>query len=118
MIFPILIFQKIGRIGGLRLFPDFNDITVRSIVGDYVFKDGLMTLRRSEMDSNAAQISALGTIDLPSEALELTVTAQVANVAPIDVAVTGTVANPKSSVKLGKFLATPARQLLEGLLKK
>ncbi|MCR4293920.1 MAG: AsmA-like C-terminal region-containing protein [Elusimicrobia bacterium] len=118
LIFPILIVQKISRIVNLPIFPNFNDITVRSIVGDYAFKDGLMTLRRSEMDSNAAQVSATGTIDLPADALDLTVTAQVANVAPIDVAVTGTTANPKTKVKLAKFLATPAQQLIEGLLKR
>ncbi len=118
MVFPILIFQKIGRVGGIRLFPDFNDITVRQIIGDYAFKDGLMTLRQSEMDSSAAQVSASGTIDLPAEALDLVVTAQVANVAPIDVVVTGTVANPKTKVKLGKFLAAPAKQLIEGLLRR
>ena len=49
---------------------------------------------------------------------DLVVTAQVANVAPIDVGVTGTVADPKTKVKLGKFLAAPAKQLLEGLLKR
>ncbi len=118
LIFPILIVQKISRIVNLPIFPNFNDISVRSIVGDYAFKDGLMTLRRSEMDSNAAQVSATGTIDLPADALDLTVTAQVANVAPIDVAVTGTTASPKTKVKLAKFLTTPAQQLIEGLLKR
>ena len=97
LIFPILIFQK------LSIGVDFNNITVRRIVGDYAFKDGVMTLRQSEMDSNAAQVSAVGTIDLPVEMLNLTVTAQVGNVAPIDVAVTGAVADPKTKVKLGKF---------------
>jgi len=112
LVFPILIFQK------LSLGVDFNNITVRKISGDYAFKDGLMTLRRSEMDSSAAQVSAVGTIDLPSEALALTVTAQVGSVAPLDVAVSGTVANPKTKVKLVKFLATPASQLINGLLKR
>jgi hypothetical protein len=31
--------------------------------------------------------------------------------------VTGTFTNPKSKVNLGKFLATPAAQLINGLLR-
>lgn len=118
LIFPILIFQKIGRVGGIRLFPDFNDITLRKIIGDYAFKDGVMTLRQSEMDSDAASVTASGVINLPAETLDLLVTAQVANVAPIDVAVTGTVASPKTKVNVVKFIAAPAKQLIEGLLKR
>lgn len=106
LIFPILIVQK------LSLGVNLNNITVRKIVGDYLFKDGLMTLRESHMDSNAAQVGAVGTIDLPAETLDLTVTAQVGNIAPIDVAVTGTVANPKSKVKIGKLLGDSAKGLL------
>ncbi len=109
LIFPILIFQKLSF--GVNL----NDITVNGIVGDYAFKDGVMTLRRSEMDSSAASVSATGTIDLPAEALAMTVTAQVGNLPAVDVAVTGTVANPKTKVKLGKLLETSAKNLLEGL---
>ncbi|MFI5350212.1 MAG: AsmA-like C-terminal region-containing protein [Elusimicrobiota bacterium] len=118
LIFPLLVVQKIGRIGGLHLFPDFNDISLNQIVGDYGFENGLMTLRQSEMDSDAAQVAAKGTIDLPAEALDLVVTAQVARVAPIDVSVTGTFDNPKSKVHLAKFLlADPAKNLIQGLFK-
>ncbi len=104
LIFPLLVVQKLGRLGGLHLFPNFNDITLHQIVGEYSFKDGVMTLRRSEMDSDAAQVSARGTIDLPRELLDLVVTAQVGRVAPIDVAVTGTVADPKTKVELRQFI--------------
>ncbi|MDE2490275.1 MAG: hypothetical protein KGM24_05470, partial [Elusimicrobia bacterium] len=104
LIFPLLIVQKLGRLGGLRLFPNFNDIALHQIVGDYLFKEGVMTLRRSVMESSAARVSATGTIDLPAEALNLVVTAQVANVAPVDVAVTGSFDKPKTRVELGKLL--------------
>jgi hypothetical protein len=118
LILPLLIVQKIVRVAGLRLFPDFNDITLRGIVGDYAFKDGVMTLNKSEMDSNAAAISARGTIDVPTEALALVVTAQVAAIAPIDVDVAGTFDDPKTKVRLGKFISDPAKQLIQGLLGK
>ena len=112
LLFPILIFQKISL--GVNL----NDITVRKIVGDYLFKDGVMTLRQSEMDSTAAQVGAVGTIDLPAEALDLTVTAQVGSLPAVDVAVTGTMAAPKSKVKIGKLLETSGKNLIEGLLRR
>ncbi len=118
LLFPLLVVQKIGRVGGIRLFPDFNDIALEQIVGDYGFSDGVMTLRQSEMDSDAAQVSAKGTINLPAEALDLVITAQVGRVAPIDVAVAGTFDKPKSTVNIGKFLADPAKQLIQGLLNK
>lgn len=112
LIFPILIFQK------LSLGVNLNDITVRKIVGDYLFKDGVMTLRQSEMDSTAAQVGAVGTIDLPAEALDLTVTAQVGNLPAVDVAVTGTVTVPKTKVKVGKLLENAGKNLLEGILRR
>lgn len=118
LLFPLLVVQKLGRVGGIRLFPDFNDIALNRIAGDYLFRGGVMTLRHSEMDSDAARASAAGTIDLSAEALDLTVTAQVANIAPIDVSVTGTFEKPKSRVNLGKLLADPAKQLIQGLLRR
>ena len=118
MVFPLLIVQKLGGILGARVFPDFNNISLTQIVGDYDFKNGLMTLRQSEMASDAAQVSASGTINLPAERLDLVVTAQVARVAPLDVAVTGTFADPKTKVNLGKFLADPAKNLINNLLRK
>jgi len=112
LIFPILIFQK------LSLGVNLNDIAVRKIVGDYLFKDGVMTLRQSEMDSTAAQVGAVGTIDLPAEGLDLTVTAQVGNLPAVDVAVTGTVTAPKTKVKVGKLLENAGKNLLEGILRR
>lgn len=118
LLFPLLIVQKIGSLGGIRLFPNFNDINLNQIVGDYGFKDGLMTLRQSEMDADSAQVSAAGSIDLPAEKLDLVVTAQVANIAPMDVAVSGTFDNPKSKLNVAKFLADPAKNLLLNILQK
>lgn len=115
LIFPLLIVQKLAHVLHLPGFPDFNDIALRGIVGDYLFNGGVMTLRRSEMDSSVGDVSALGTIDLPAETLALSVTAQVANVAPIDVTVSGTFDNPKSKVNYGKFVQDRAKGLLQTL---
>lgn len=118
LLLPFMIFQKIGSIGGIRLFPDFNDVSYTELAGDYAFKDGVMTLQDSHLYSGAGNVTARGTIDLPAERLDLTVTAQVGHVAPIDVEVKGTFSEPKTKVKMGKFLAEPAKQLLDGILRR
>ena len=110
LIFPILIFQK------LSLGVNLNDINDVKYAGDYAFKDWVMTLRQSEMDSSAARVFAAGTIDLPVEALGLTVTAQVGSLPAVDVAVTGTVASPKTKVKVGKLLENAGKNLLNSIL--
>ena len=97
LIFPLLVVQKIQSF-------DFNKITLHQIVGDYGFSNGLMTLRQSQMDSDAVQVSAKGTIDLPTEVLNLVVTTQAGSLAPLDVSVTGTFDNPKSKVNVAKFI--------------
>ena len=118
LLFPLMVVQKVGSIGGIKLFPDFNNVEYTELAGDYGFRDGVMSLRDSRLNSSAGNVAAAGEIDLPAERLNITVTAQVARLAPIDVEVRGTFDKPSSSVKMGKFLAEPAKQLMEGLFKK
>jgi hypothetical protein len=86
------------------MFPDFNNITFTELAGDYLFKEGVMTLQDSHLYSDAANVGTVGDIDLPGEKLDLTVTAQVARLAPMDIAVTGTFASPKTKAQVGKFI--------------
>ena len=116
LLFPLLVVQKITSLGGLRLFPDFNDIQLRSVAGDYSFKKGVMTLERSRMESNEAAVAAAGTIDLPLEKLGLVVRAQVAAFVPIAVDVGGTFSRPTAKVGAGAFIVDPAKQLLLDML--
>jgi hypothetical protein len=104
LVMPLLVFQKIGRLGGLKLFPDFNNVTYTDLAGDYSFANGDMALVDSHLYSDAFNVTAKGDIDLPAEKLALTVTAQVGNVAPVEVAVRGTFDNPKTHAKIGKFI--------------
>lgn len=116
LILPVLILQKLS-LGGLRILPDLNNIDYEEILGDYTFRGGLMTLNDSHLYSSAANVTSKGTIDLPSEQLDLVVTAQVGHVSPIDVGVTGSFDKPVAKAKLVKFLAEPAKQLLQNLFK-
>jgi len=108
LLFPFLIVQK------LAIGVDLNNINVLGIAGDYAFKDGMMTLRRSELDAGKViQASTVGTIDLPAEVLDLTVSAQVGTLPGADIKVTGTVNEPKTKVNYGKILENAGKNLLD-----
>lgn len=117
LVLPVLLLQKIGGIGGIRLFPDLNNIAFSEIGGDYLFKQGVMQVRESHLYSENLRATTTGSIDLPSEKLDLVVTAQVGRVAPIDIGVTGTFAKPVAKPKVAKFLADPAKELLRNIIK-
>ena len=106
--------RKKRSIGGIRLFPDFNNVVFSDLGGDYAFENGLMTLKDSHIVSSAGSGIAAGTIDLPAERLELLLTAKVGNLKPMDVEVKGTFDKPTSKLKLGKFLSDA---LIPGILK-
>ncbi len=109
---PILVFQKIGF--GVNL----NDISVGKFLGDYAFKDGLMTVRQSELDSKNLNVTATGTVDLPTERLDMASRAQVGNLPAVEHAITGTIAAPQAKLKVGKLLQTAGENLLNGILRR
>lgn len=110
LLFPILIFQKIG------LGVDLNNLTIAKFSGDYLFKDGLMTLRQSELDADNVVVAATGTIDLPTEALNMTTTANIGNLPQAEVAVSGTMSAPKTKFKVGKLLENAGKNIGQGIL--
>lgn len=119
LMFPLMIIQKLGKL--IVGFPDLNNVAFSQLTGDYVFSRGLMTIRDSRMESDAGNVTAGGTIDLPQEKLDMSVTADVRKMpAPIDVAVGGTFDHPQPHVKLAKMakqlLENPGKQLLQNLL--
>ncbi len=111
LLFPMIVLQKIG--GSLAGFPNFNDLEINRIEGDYGFKNGLMTLRQAEIDAKNTEIQAKGTIDIPSEILDLALTGTVGRI-PLDATVAGTPDHLKTKIN---YLKT-AGQLLQNLLQK
>jgi AsmA protein len=117
--FPLAILQKIA-LGAMRL--DLNNPDYTAFTGDYAFSDGVMNIRDGSVNFSGAPVDLKGSVDLPNETLDLTVTAEVVRGAPVDVAVTGTLDSPKTKVKVGKLVGDQikagAEQLLKGILKR
>ncbi|MBI4374921.1 MAG: AsmA family protein [Elusimicrobia bacterium] len=113
LVMPLMVFQKVGSLGGLRIIPDLNNIAFTELSGDYSFKQGMMTIQESRLESEAANLYAKGDIDLLAERLNLAVTAQVAGLNPVEIDVRGTFSEPSAKPRLGKLLADPAKQLIE-----
>ncbi len=116
LVSPLLLFQTIGKIGGIKLFPDFNNVTYSELTGDYSFQNGIMTLNESHVYSDAGNVSATGTIDLPRENLEVTATAQVARLAPLPVVCKGDFDKPNCKAKLSELLTKPLQDTLQRLI--
>ncbi|MBI4050936.1 MAG: AsmA family protein, partial [Elusimicrobia bacterium] len=76
LLFPIFILQKVARLAKIKLLPAFDDVSYKEIVGEYVFKKGIMTLKESRMDSPTAFVDSRGTVDLVKEHLNLRVDAK------------------------------------------
>ncbi len=114
LLIPLAVLKQVGRLGSvLHLLPSFDKLAFSEIKGDYVFEDGLMTIRDFHMDSAAARVMARGTIDLPAQKINLQVTIVLANLAPIGVDVGGTFDEPKPRLRLDKSLAAPLQKLAQ-----
>ena len=82
LLMPLMIVQKVGKLGILKGMPDLSRVTFKEILGDYSFEQGVMTLKQSRLDSSAGDIASRGKVDLPQEKIEVAVTARVAGVLP------------------------------------
>lgn len=119
LLMPLIVIQKIGRLVGRSVFPNFDDVSYTELAGDYAFTDGLMRLNTSHLNANVADVNATGTLNLPTEAIDMNVVARVAGVpVPVEIAVGGTFESPKHRVKVEKALQDAGKQLIEGLLKR
>lgn len=118
LISPIIVIQKITSLGGIKLFPNFNNISFRELSGKYSFLNGIMSIDDSHIYSDAANVNAKGNINIPSQNIDMKVTAQIANIAPVNISVKGNIDKPKIHVNLAELLLGPAQDLLKDVLGK
>ncbi|MFA6434912.1 MAG: AsmA family protein [Elusimicrobiales bacterium] len=125
-LYPVLILQKASKlVKGLPL-PDFNNISYTKITGDYLFQDGNMKIQRSDMNSDVADASSTGGINLPAETLDIkintTLKEGIKTGAPVVINVKGTFSNPSAKPDIKSIVDQPAikqgvEKLLRGFLK-
>lgn len=118
VIIPLLVIQNVAGLGIIKLLPDLKHVVFSRIDGDYSFSSGKMTLKRSVLDSRAALIQATGTIDLPSEALDLDVNAKVGHYPGINMTVRGSINAPEAKLGYRKVVSEILKGPLEEPLKK
>jgi hypothetical protein len=70
---PLVQMQK--AVGGAKLgfLPDLNNIAYSVIDGAYNFRNGLMTIEKSDLDSSAGQVTAAGSVNLPAQQCDMQV---------------------------------------------
>lgn len=105
---PVLALQKGAKAVKLRLLPSFDDVTFSEIVGDYAFRDGLLTVVDSRIEGSALRTVTTGTADLGVDRLNLRVSVQTAGLAtPLAFFVRGSLANPTALPDVAAVLKQP-----------
>ncbi|MHB2026722.1 MAG: DUF748 domain-containing protein [Elusimicrobiota bacterium] len=116
LIFPFAIFEKIGSLGGISLFPNFNHISFSRLNGDYSFHKGVMIVKDSRFSSDVADVRANGTIGLLAQNMKLAVDARIGGLAPLGIDVSGSFDKPRIKTRLTQMLIKPAQKLIKDLL--
>jgi len=109
VLLPIMIIQKVAGLVKVPLFPNFDKVDFKEIVGDYSVQNGRMTVKKSHLDSSAAFVTMAGSADLGKEALNLKVDAKLSGAlkAPIAFQITGTISDPKVKLDAASVLKQP-----------
>ena len=135
-LYPMVILSQASKSAkGVKL-PDFNTIVFTKIEGDYLFQNGIMQLRKSNLESNMADAAVSGNINLVTEALDMKISIKLKKASgismsvPIRLIVKGTFDAPSVKVDIKSILEQPAvkknvkilteqgTKLLESLFKK
>lgn len=100
VLFPIVALQKVAGLVKVPLFPAFDRVNYKEIVGKYSFANGTMKVQESHLDSSAAYVDIAGGADLARDQLDLKVSARIGGKAnaPVIFRATGSLNNP--SVRL------------------
>ncbi len=135
-LYPLIVLQKASKLVKTLKLPDFNDVAFDRIEGDYSFAKGLMRLNKSSLTASVADASSTGTIDLPSEKLDMRLSTELKKAsgismsAPVVLNVKGTLSDPSVKPDVKSLVEQPAikkavekvlpgaDKLLKGLFKK
>lgn len=119
LLLPIDIVKKVAGILNINLFPTNKDqgttISFTEGAGTYTFTDGVMNVDKTILNSSATNISASGTANFQTDALDMKAKATLlTQAAPIAFKVTGTMSNPKGKLDVVNTVTSVVGGLLNG----
>ena len=99
--------------------PQGTTISFTEGAGDYTFTDGVMNIDRTVFNSSVTQISATGTANFKTDALDMKAKATLlTEVAPVAFKITGTLSNPKGKLDVVNTVTSVVGGLLNGMAAK
>ncbi len=111
---PILLLQKSSKAAKLKSLPNFDNIEYSLIDGNYNFTKGVMTIDKSTLNSNLADVKTSGNINLVSEKLNMRISTKLHKQSGIsmstamDLIVKGTLTDPKVKPDIKSIIKQPA----------
>lgn len=86
-LYPMVILSVASKtVKGIKL-PDFNTIVFTKLEGDYLFQNGSMELKKSNLEAELADATVLGNINLITQALDLKISVKLKKASGISMSV-------------------------------
>ena len=120
ILLPVGIVKKVAGFLKIDLFPankDGNGTTISFTQGEgsYTFTDGEMNINKTEFDSTVTHISATGTANFKTDALNMKAKATLlTQAAPLSFKITGTLSNPNGKLDVVNTVTSVVGGILNG----
>ena len=124
LLLPVAAVKKVSSFLKLNLFPTPDPKQGTSIAftegaGNYTFVDGLMTINKTVFNSSVTKISASGTANFQTDALNMKAKATLlTQAAPVSIKITGTMSDPKGKVDVVNTVTSVVGGILNGRAEK
>lgn len=119
LLLPVAIIKTVSGILQLNLFPakdaDGTTIAFTNGEGAYTFTDGVMKIDKTVFNSSATDITATGTANFQTDALDMKAKATLlTQAAPVAFKITGTISNPKGKLDVVNTVTSVVGGILNG----
>lgn len=120
ILLPVAVIKRVSGLLHLNLFSSENSsrgttLSFTQAQGQYTFSDGVMNLDQTIFNSSVTKMSASGTADFNTQALNMKATATLlTQAAPIAIKITGTVSEPKGKLDVVNTVTSVVGGILNG----
>ena len=120
ILLPVGIVKKVASLLKIDLFPQNNDgngttISFTQGEGNYTFTNGEMTINTTTFNSAVTDITATGTANFKTDALDMKAKATLlTQAAPLSFKITGTMSNPKGKLDVVNTVTSVVGGILNG----